>query len=173
MPKMKAPRTPGVIPARFVYRSFSDVLAKKLKQPGLTAETTHALIDEAHLEWGLHPLGYTHAQHSAGDNWYLEDAVAFINIYQTGRNRGSVAVIMDKEDNPDQHMHVSIPTGATTTFRRVKTDIPGCAVMYRKYRTKAEFLDALAEADRVVRDNVAAEVFYTLVQLTHSLPKAH
>lgn len=169
---MGTPRTPGMIPDSFVYRSYETVLTKLLRDAGVVYdfhghfenEAPH-LVHKAENTWGLHPLGYQYAHHSAGTNWYLPDASAFINIYMANRNSGSITVMMDDEDSRHQNLFFRLLDGTVVPRREISSDIPGCPVAYLKYSNKRQFLDALRTADILVRDNMANQAIYALAML--------
>lgn len=178
---MGKPRTPGDIPNSFVYRTYETVLDKLLGRAGIVRDfhglfedTAPHIVKEAETSWGLHPLGYEYAYHSAGTNWYLPEASAFINIWSAGRNRGSVTVMMDDESNDNHNlgMYFRLLDGTQVSRRDLRSDIPGCAVAYLTYNNKAEFLDALRKADVLVRDNATNESFYALTYLNSTLTKS-
>jgi len=169
---MGTTRTPGEIPNSFVYRSYETVLLSLLKREGVVRDfhghyedALPHLVKKAENSWGLHPLGYEYAHHSAGTNWYLPDASAFINIWAAGRARGSITVMMDEETDPHDRLYFRLLDGTAVARRELRSDIPGCAVAYLRYQNKTEFLEALRLADVLVRDNNTNEAFYALAYL--------
>lgn len=170
---MSAKRKPGDVPNSFVYRSYETVLSKLLHKAGAVLDfhgqyknDFPEIVDQAESQWGLHSLGYTYGYHSGGShNWYLPDADAFINFYPSGRNSGSLTVMMDDDNNDSQNLFFRLLHGTVIPCREIGSDIPGCAVAYIAYSNKAEFLAALRKADVLVRDNASNQAIYALALL--------
>jgi hypothetical protein len=148
------------------------VLTKLLHNAGLVRDfhgsyenEAPELVQKAENTWGLHPLGYQYAQHSAGTNWYLPEASAFINIYTASRNSGSITVMMDDEENPNQNLFFRLLDGTVVARRQISSDIPGCPIAYMEYSNKTMFLEALRKADLLVRDNASNQAIYALALL--------
>lgn len=170
---MSKVRLPGIIPKSFVYRDYETVLDKLLLNAGMARDfhfqyenDAPHIVKEAEATWGLHPLGYQYGYHSTGSNWHLPGASAYISIWNTGHNKGKVAVIIDLEKDEENHgLFFRLSDGTVIPQKRMRGDIHGWAVAYIEYGNKPEFLQALSEADILVRDNETNEAIYALAAL--------